>query len=276
MMIPFTKMHGLGNDFVILDQRDLPYIYTSPMIEKISHRRLGVGCDQLIILERPSSSQADVMMKIFNADGQEVGACGNATRCVGALLTQEDQNLEHLIQTKAGLLKATTLDQNNVMVDLGAPIFEWQKIPLSQEADPLHLPLEFEGLKDPIALSVGNPHLIFFVYDVENIDLNHVGEHLTQHSLFPEGINIEIVEKVDERTLRMRVYERGVGITSACGTGAAASVVAAQKRGIVQKSSVTVLLDGGSLEVEYCDTVRLTGEVSFIFQGHLNPSFIQI
>jgi diaminopimelate epimerase len=153
---------------------------------------------------------------------------------------------------------------------LGAPHFQWQDIPLSQEMDTLHMPITFEGLKDPATLSVGNPHLIFFVYDVESIDLIHAGENLTHHPFFPEGTNVEIVEKVDDHTLRMRVYERGVGITHACGTGAAASVVAAKKRGIIQ-TPAKVILEGGELMVDYQQTVKITGQVTLSFRGSLNP-----
>ena len=274
MTPPFIKMHGLGNDFVILDQRTHTLNYSSEMIRKISDRRLGVGCDQLILLEASSHAHADVFIKIFNADGQEVGACGNATRCVGALLSQEDGLPCHKIETQVGILITHTCSSDQVTVDLGSPHFEWDKIPLAQDVDPLHLPLRFESLKDPVALSVGNPHLVFFVYDVESIDLMHVGQSLTHHPLFPEGTNIEIIEKIDDQTLKMRVYERGVGITPACGTGAAASVIAAQKRGIVVKSPVTVLLEGGSLKVDYQETVKITGQVSLTFQGHLDASFL--
>ena len=273
MTIPFIKMHGLGNDFVILDQRHHMPAYTTSMIQEISDRRLGVGCDQLIILTSCSHQNADVLIKIFNADGQEVGACGNATRCIGALLSQEDNEPHHKIETQAGILTTHTSASDHVTVDLGRPCFEWDKIPLSQKVDALHLPLQFESLKDPVALSVGNPHLVFFVYDVDSIDLLHVGQSLTHHPLFPEGINIEIVEKVDTQTLKMRVYERGVGITPACGTGAAASVIAAHKRGILTKSPATVLLDGGTLNVVYQDTVQLTGRVRLVFRGHLPSSF---
>jgi diaminopimelate epimerase len=270
MMIPFVKMHGLGNDFVILDQRNNPHAFDSQAIRKISDRRFGIGCDQLITLEVSNQNQADIFMKIYNADGNEVGACGNATRCVAFLLKEEDGKTHHTIQTKAGFLSAEALNDTQVTVDLGAPHFQWQDIPLSQEMDTLHMPITFEGLKDPATLSVGNPHLIFFVYDVESIDLVHAGENLTHHPFFPEGTNVEIVEKVDDHTLRMRVYERGVGITHACGTGAAASVVAAKKRGIIQ-TPAKVILEGGELLVDYQQTVKITGQVTLSFRGSLNP-----
>lgn len=274
MTIPFIKMHGLGNDFVILDQRAQIHSYSPDMIQKISDRRLGVGCDQLIILTSSRAPDADVFIRIFNADGQEVGACGNATRCIGALLSQEDNRPCHKVETQVGILTTETKAPNQVTLDLGHPQFDWDKIPLAQEVDPLHLPLQFESLKDPVALSVGNPHLVFFVYDVDSIDLLHVGQRLTHHPLFPEGINVEIIEKIDDQTLKMRVYERGAGITPACGTGAAASVIAAQRRGIITKSPTTVLLDGGMLIVDYQDTVKITGHVSLVFQGHLHTSFL--
>ena len=280
MMLSFIKMHGLGNDFVILDLRLQGETPSSLFLQKIAERRRGIGCDQVIILTKPSHPTADVLMGIFNADGQEVGACGNATRCVGLLLFLEDQKVHHVIQTKASLLEVTALNhhqgQGHVKVDLGIPQFAWQDIPLRQAADTLHLPLTFEGLKDPVALSVGNPHLIFFVYDVDSIDLEKVGQYFTQHSLFPEGINVEIVEKVDDQTLKMRVFERGVGLTPACGTGACASVVAAVQRGLISRGfSVKVILEGGCLEVIYDDRVFMTGSVHLSFRGVFDPSSLE-
>lgn len=273
MMIPFVKMHGLGNDFVILDQRREVCTFRMQDIQKISNRRFGVGCDQLIILEASPRNRAHVFMKIYNADGNEAGACGNAARCVGLLLKEEDGKAHHTIETRAGILSAEALDNDEVTVDLGTPQFEWRAIPLSQDVDTLHMPITFEGLKDPVALSVGNPHLVFFVYDVESIDLHHVGQNLTRHPLFPEATNVEIAEKVDDHTLRMRVYERGVGITPSCGTGASATVVAAKRRGLVQ-TPTRVILDGGELVIDYQDTVRMRGQVTLVFRGTLNSDIL--
>jgi diaminopimelate epimerase len=272
--LPFVKMHGLGNDFIILDFQKSLNSFNKQDIKKLSDRRLGIGCDQLIILERPHHPHADVLMRIYNADGNEVGACGNATRCVGLLLKEADNKRDHIIETKAGLLSAEVLNQNQVTVDLGKPSFSWQDIPLSQEIDTLDLPINIEGMKDPIAVSVGNPHLVFFVYDTESINLQAVGQQLNTNPLFPEGINIEVVEKVDSHTLRMRVYERGVGITPACGTGAAASVIGAKKRGLIQ-TPAKVILDGGELTIDYQETVKVTGQVMISFRGFFNTHILQ-
>lgn len=275
MMTSFIKMHGLGNDFVILDNRKQDRVLSADSIRLLSDRRFGIGCDQFIVLEKACHPQAYVFMRIYNADGHEAGACGNATRCVSFLLWQEDGQLAHTIETVAGLLptEVDPLDPTSVTVDLGEPIFEWQEIPLARAEDPLHLPLVFESLKDPVALSVGNPHLVFFVYDVDSIDLDHVGKSLTHHPLFPEGANVDIVEKINDETLRMRVYERGVGITLACGTGACAAVVAAQKRGLIH-TSARVILEGGELLVHYDGqgTVKMKGHIAFVFKGLLNDA----
>ncbi|MBN9343501.1 MAG: diaminopimelate epimerase [Caedibacter sp. 38-128] len=272
MLIPFVKMHGLGNDFVILQRDQLPAMLDSKHIRAICDRRFGIGCDQLIVTE--SSTTADIFMRIYNADGSEAGACGNATRCLGYLLTQKDQKIPHTIQTISGFLKAETFENGRVKVDFGSPSLRWQDIPLAEEVDTLNLPIEYNGLQNPIAVSIGNPHMVFFVYDVESVDLENLGMVLTHHPLYVEGANIEIVEVLDERTIRLRVYERGVGITPACGTGAAASVVAAKCRGLI-KTPAKVILDGGELLIDYQETVTMSGLVNLTFQGQFNSALLQ-
>lgn len=272
MLVSFVKMHGLGNDFVILERSQLPAMLEREHIKAICDRRFGIGCDQLIITE-PSTS-ADIFMRIYNADGSEAGACGNATRCLGYLLTQQDQKITHTIQTISGFLKAKTFEDNMVKVDFGPPSLRWQDIPLAEEVDTLSLPIEYNGLQNPVAVSVGNPHMVFFVYDAESIDLKSLGAVLTHHPLYVEGANIELVEVLDEHTIRLRVYERGVGITPACGTGAAASVVAAKLRGLV-KTPTKVILDGGGLFIDYQETVTMSGLVNLTFHGQFNPALLQ-
>ncbi len=271
----FTKMHGLGNDFVIIDCRKSPCILTKDQIVRLSDRRFGIGCDQLILLESPAeSSDADVFMRIFNADGSEVEACGNATRCVGLLLSREEADRTFVVETVAGILKTQALGEDRVTVDLGRPKTAWSEIPLSQDVDTLHLPISCEGLSDPVAVNVGNPHMVFFVYDVESIDIDRLGAELTKHPLYPNKANVEVVEVLDQKTLRMRVYERGVGVTPACGTGASASVVAALRRGLIQ-SPATVILDGGRLKIEVAETVRMTGRVTLCYEGVFQDSIFQ-
>ncbi|MBN9413488.1 MAG: diaminopimelate epimerase [Candidatus Paracaedimonas acanthamoebae] len=272
MLIPFVKMHGLGNDFVILERTQLLPMLETKHIKLICDRRFGIGCDQLIITE--PSATADIFMHIYNADGSEAGACGNATRCLGYLLTQQDQKNTHTIQTISGYLEAETFENGNVKVDFGPPSLKWQDIPLAEDVDTLNLPIDYNGLQNPVAVSVGNPHMVFFVYDVESVDLKKLGGTLTRHPLYVEGANVEIVEILGEHTLRLRVYERGVGITPACGTGAAASVVAAKHRGHI-KTPTKVILDGGELLIDYQETVTMSGLVTLTFQGQLNSALLQ-
>jgi diaminopimelate epimerase len=259
----FTKMHGLGNDFVILDLRTTTLMLSPTLIQRLSNRRYGIGCDQFIVLETPAAPHADIHMRIFNADGGEVKACGNATRCMGAYLQRQTGKTDHIIETAAGFLKTAVQPNGMVAVDIGIPSLAWQDIPLREEANTLFLPIDVPGLEAPTAVNMGNPHLVFFVKDVEDIDLERFGK---EHPLFPEGTNVEIVEILTRHDIRMRVWERGTGITLACATGACASVVAGVKRGLLE-NHVTVHLDGGDLEIHYDDTVVMYGPVTFSFEG---------
>lgn len=261
-------MHGLGNDFVVIDQRhqSVPLPLTSSLIQQLSNRRFGIGCDQLIVIEKPRTSQADIYMRIFNADGNEVNACGNATRCISVYLHQQTAKTTHTIETAAGLLNTVIQPDGLVAVDMGVPSLAWQDIPLREEVNTLFVPLHVPDFDAPTTVSVGNPHLIFFVKDVQSIDLHRFGQELSHHPLFPEGTNVEIVEVATRHTIRMRVWERGTGITLSCATGACASVVAGIKRGLLN-SPVTVHLDGGELKVAYDERITMYGPAAFIFEG---------
>lgn len=265
MKYPFIKMHGLGNDFVILDQREDEGTFIPDTIRLIADRHFGIGCDQVIIIQDPTS-EADVFMRIYNADGQEAGACGNATRCLGFLLADEFKRSRCTIETREGLLTTIRREDGLIEVDMGTPRLEWHKIPLARECDTLHLPIQLGILKDPVAVSMGNPHMVFFVKDVGGVDLYNLGQQLTNHEFYPEKANVEIVEVLDRKTLRVRIYERGTGITLACATGASASVVAAHRRGLIDREA-RVILDGGSLDISYQETVRITGPVAYAFEG---------
>jgi diaminopimelate epimerase len=271
----FTKMHGLGNDFVIIDRRTRPVAMSRDQIRLIADRRAGVGCDQLVLLDRPGHPRAQARMRIFNADASEVAACGNATRCVAALLMREFDADEAGIETAAGLLIATSRGAERITVDLGRPATGWREIPLAHQADTLRLDIAEGPLRDPVAVSVGNPHAVFFVDDVERIPLADLGPIIERHPLFPEGTNVEAVEVLDRGRLRVRVWERGVGITPACGTGACAAAVAACRRALGHRS-VSVLMDGGTIEVEWRDDdhVVMTGPVAVSFRGVLEPSLL--
>ncbi len=277
MTIPFTKMHGLGNDFVVIDARKQPVALSAGQIRAISDRRTGVGCDQLIVIEPPRSPDADAFMRILNADGSEVSACGNATRCVARVLTEESGRSETVIETRAGLLVATRGDNDWIFVDMGLPRLDWREIPLAGPADTLSLNLSVGPLSNPVAVSMGNPHVVFFVPDVEAVALAELGPLVEHHPLFPERTNVEVVQVLGPVTLRMRVWERGTGITSACGTGACASLVAAVRRGLIQTRWADVCLDGGSLRIDWWDNghVLMTGPAAKVAEGILSPELLR-
>ena len=271
---PFTKMHGLGNDFVVVDARSEPFAPDVAQARAIADRRKGVGFDQLIVIEAPSpegaAAGAEAFMRIRNADGGEVEACGNATRCVASLLFKETGRNEATIETLGGVLKCRPTGSGAVTVDMGVARTEWQEIPLAQEADTLHAGIEMDGLADPVCTNMGNPHATFFVADAEAIALDKLGPQLEHHAVFPERANIGVAQLTGENELRLRVWERGVGITRACGTGACAAAVAAARREITGRK-VTVRLDGGPLEIEWREGghVLMTGPVATAFTGEL-------
>lgn len=268
---PFIKMHGLGNDFVVVDARAEPFPLTDALAQAIADRREGVGCDQLLILEPPTNGSADVFMRIRNHDGGEVGACGNGTRCVASLVMGELGREAIVIETAAGLLKAKSAGPGQVTVDMGAARLDWQDIPLAEERDTLHLAIGNGPLADPVGVNMGNPHAVFFVEDVESLPLEELGPPLEHHALFPERANIGAAQVIGPDRLRLRVWERGAGLTRACGTGACAAAVAAARRGLTGRK-VEVVLDGGSLTLEWLDNghVEMTGPVATAFHGELN------
>ena len=268
--LPFRKMHGLGNDFVVLDARARPIALDAKQIRAIADRRRGVGCDQVITIER--SGKADAFMRIHNADGGEVDACGNATRCVADLLMRENGREQAVIETGAGLLRASAAKGGSVSVDMGEAKTGWRDIPLARAMDTLHLDLALDGLEDPVATSMGNPHATFFVADAEAVDLARLGPKLEHDAIFPARANIGIAQVVDRSTIRLRVWERGAGITLACGTGACAALVAAARRDLTGRKA-SVLLDGGALDIEWRADghVAMTGGVALAFEGTLAP-----
>jgi diaminopimelate epimerase len=273
MRLPFTKMHGLGNDFVVIDARSRPlgpngYYLSDDQKRRIADRRRGIGCDQLIVLEQ--SARADVFMRIYNPDGTEAGACGNATRCVAGRLMAEQGVERIVVETISGLLPTSAADRGDITVDMGEVRTDWREIPLAQECDTLHLPLAQGSLADPVGVNVGNPHAVFFVPDVAAIDLAAVGPALEQAPLFPDRANIEFVQRLDTGKLRMRVWERGAGITQACGSGACATLVAAARRGLTGRKA-EVVLDGGTLTIEWLadNHVLMTGGWTTSFQGEI-------
>jgi diaminopimelate epimerase len=257
----FEKMHGLGNDFVIFDAREAPLEMDGATARALADRRTGIGCDQLIVIE--PSTVADLRMRIWNADGGEVQSCGNATRCV-ALLAGGTSTIE----TAGGLLSGSALD-GIAEVDMGAPRFGWDEIPLAYPLDTAAMPVGWEDLQDPAAVNVGNPHAVFFVDDPDGIDLERLGPIVEHDPLFPERVNVNVASLKDG-ALRLRVWERGVGLTLACGTGACATAVAALRRRLVA-SPVEVHLPGGSLTIAWAPggTISMRGAATHAFSGEV-------
>jgi diaminopimelate epimerase len=268
----FHKMHGLGNDFVVLDRRSGKLSLSAAQIRRIADRRFGVGCDQLLCLE--PSERADVFMRVYNADGSEAGACGNGTRCVARLIMEERGGTRALIETAAGILSVTA-GIHGYTADLGVPRFGWDEIPLAAPADTLALDLALGPLAQPVALNIGNPHAVFFVEDAKSVPLAELGPELEHHPMFPERVNVGVVEVRDARTLRVRVWERGAGLTTACGSGACAALVAAVRRGLCERA-VKVVLDGGALRVAWNEAghVLMTGPASHRYRGRLDPEML--
>ena len=274
--MPFTKMHGLGNDFVVLDARAREIRLTARQKQLIADRRLGIGCDQLITLEAPRDRQADVFMRINNPDGSEAGACGNATRCIAARVMGEKATDHVIVETISGLLDAERDASGQISVDMGLVKLDWREIPLSAAHDTLQLPLTLGPLKNPVGVNIGNPHAVFFVGDVATIDLASLGPVLERHPMFPERANIEVVQLIGDGRLRMRVWERGAGITRACGSGACAVLVAAARRKLAGRSA-EVVLDGGSLHIEWLNDnhVHMTGTWSQSFVGEIDLAALE-
>ncbi|PZP86066.1 MAG: diaminopimelate epimerase [Azospirillum brasilense] len=265
---PFLKMHGTGNDFVVLDARAHPISMNATLAAQLSHRQFGIGCDQLLLLEK--SDVADVRMRIFNADGSEISTCGNATRCMADFVMREAGKDTASIETAAGIRTGTRVGESSVQVDMGAPQFDWQAIPLSESRNTLHLGLQEGLLMDPVAVSMGNPHAIFFVRDLKHIKMAEAGPKLEHHPLFPQRANISAVQVIAPDHLRMVVWERGTGLTMACGSAACAAVVAGALREVSLRKA-TVELPGGTLEVEWTadDRVLMSGPVAYVFNGEI-------
>jgi diaminopimelate epimerase len=272
VMTAFRKMHGLGNDFVVFDARNGSFALDETAASAIADRRLGIGCDQVIVIER-SVNGADAAMRIFNADGDEVESCGNAARCVARLLLGEKDTTAVSLDTMGGRLVCADAAGDAVTVDMGEPRLDWQDIPLSQRIDTRHFPLDIDGrLFEASAVSVGNPHCVLFVADAERAPVAEVGARIETHPLFPARTNVEFASVTTRQRLRMRVWERGVGITRACGTGACATAVAAQRRGLADRR-VEIVLDGGVLDIEWREAdnhILMTGGATLAYTGEID------
>src|SRR3984893_880369 len=266
--VPFRKMHGLGNDFVVLDFRRGSIPLGTAAVRRLADRRTGIGCDQVILLNPPRHPAAQVLMRIRNADGSAAEACGNATRCVADLLYRETRDSRVRIETAAGLLEAEALTDGSFAVDMGPARTAWHEIPLSRALDTDTGHLTLGPLTEAVCTSIGNPHATFFVDDVDTVDLEALGPALEHHPLFPERANIGIAEIAGQPSIRLRVWERGAGITRACGTGACAALVAAHRRGLTERRA-DVELDGGTLEIAWREDghVIMAGPATLSFEG---------
>jgi diaminopimelate epimerase len=274
--LPFRKMNGLGNDFAVLDARATRVALTAEAVRRLADRKNGVGCDQVIILE--PSNRADAFMRVLNADGSEVGACGNAARCVAALLAGELGRDGIAIETAAGLLQSRVHADGAVTVDMGAPRFGWEEIPLSRPfADTSAIDFAVSTaagmLAQPSVVNVGNPHCIFWVADLDAYDLGEIGPRIERDPLFPERVNVSLAQILSQTCVRLLVWERGAGLTQACGTAACATGVAAARRGLTART-VDVALPGGTLAIAWRESdghILMTGPWSLDYEGVFEP-----
>jgi diaminopimelate epimerase len=262
-----------GRDFIVVDGRNQPYRPSAEEIVRICDRRQGVGADELLIIGPPraGSVEAAAFVRIFNPDGREVEACGNASRCVGWLMLQEKKCNEILIDTLGGLLVCRQAGDKQVAVEMGKLRTGWQDIPLAREMDTLHLGIGAGPLQDPVGMNIGNPHAVFFVEELDSVDLAIWGPQLQKHPLFPQEANIGAAQLIDAKTLKLSVWERPGALTTACGTGACVAVAAAHRRGLTDVNRMTVIMPAGSVEIELKgdDSVVMTGPVEICFAGYL-------
>ena len=271
-MVPFRKMQGLGNDFVVFDARERAIPLDGARARRVADRHFGIGCDTVVLIA-PGTASADATLRFYNADGTEVESCGNASRCIARLLMDERGHSRIKLATRGGLLSCHDAGKGLVTVDWGVPNLSWDAIPLAQELDTNQFDVSLDGTAIPAAaVNMGNPHCVLFVPDVENAPVAQLGPRIETHPLFPKKVNVEFAQVIDRSHIRMRVWERGVGITLACGSGACATAVAAARRGLTDRK-VDVILDGGTLQLEWRESdghVLMTGPGVTSFTGQVD------
>jgi diaminopimelate epimerase len=271
-MTAFLKMHGLGNDFVVFDARDSALGLTPTQIRAVSDRHFGIGCDTVVVI-RPGGAQNDASVLFYNADGTESESCFNASRCVARLLLDERGLARVKLSTKGGLLICSDAGKGLVTVDMGEPRLDWTQVPVASAVDTADFPLNIGGTSIPVsAVSMGNPHCVLFVPDAEKAPLTTLGPKIETLPFFPNRTNVEFAQVLDQGRIRMRVWERGVGVTLACGTGACATAVAAIRRGLTGRK-VDLMLDGGVLKIEWREDdghVLMTGPTATPFRGRVD------
>lgn len=269
---PFVKMHGLRNHFFIVDARQAPYRPSRDEIVRLCDPEIGIGADQLVVIEPPADdARAAAFVRFWNVDGREVEACGNATRCVAWLLLEEQSVNEVALQTRAGLLECRRVAPFRVSTGMGRIRSDWREIPLAEARDTAHLVTGSGPLRDGIALNIGNPHLVFFVDDLDAVDVAALAPAIQDDPLFPEQVNVGVAEMRSADRMRLVVYERGAGLTKACGSGACVAHFAALARGLTEARRMIVELPGGELETEILPdgSAVMTGRVAFCFSGFL-------
>ena len=271
-MTSFLKMHGLGNDFVVFDARDSVFTITPAQARAVADRHFGVGCDTVVVI-RPGGAQADASLLFFNADGSESESCFNASRCVARLLLDERGLARVKLSTRGGMLIASDAGKGLVTVDMGEPHLDWQQVPVASAVDTTNFPLDIGGTSIPVsAVSMGNPHCVLFVPDAEKAPVSTLGPRIETLAFFPNRTNVEFAQVLGSGAIRMRVWERGVGVTLACGTGACATAVAAVRRGLASRK-VDLVLDGGTLAIEWREEdghVLMTGPTATPFRGRVD------
>ncbi|MBF9042383.1 diaminopimelate epimerase [Rhodobacterales bacterium HKCCE4037] len=266
--LPFLKMHGLGNDFVVVDARQDARAITPALAQALGDRHRGIGFDQLAVIE--AGTDTDLRLTFWNADGSTAGACGNATRCIAAREIEATGKSHITLRTERGVLEAVDAGNGLTSVNMGQPVTDWQSIPLAEACDTLNLPIEGA----PVATGMGNPHCTFFVEDADAVDLSALGARYEHHPLYPERTNVQFAHIIGPDHLRMRVWERGVGVTLASGSSSCAVAVAAARRGLTGRK-VRLTLDGGEIEIDWRDDgVWMTGPTAHVFSGTLTPAFL--
>ena len=271
-MSAFLKMHGLGNDFVVFDARDSAFALSAPQAKAVADRHFGVGCDTVVVI-RPGGAAADASILFYNADGTESESCFNASRCVARLLLDERGLARVKLATKGGMLVCSDAGRGHVTVDMGEPRLDWDQVPVASPVDTTSFPLDIGGASIPVsAVSMGNPHCVLFVPDAENAPVAELGAQIETLPFFPNRTNVEFAQILDQGRIRMRVWERGVGVTLACGTGACATAVAAIRKGLTGRK-VDLVLDGGNLKIEWREDdghVLMTGPTAMPFRGRVD------
>ncbi|MFT4615236.1 MAG: diaminopimelate epimerase [Bacteroidia bacterium] len=274
MLLDFTKMHGTGNDFVVIDLISQHYSLTSKDIRRLADRHYGIGCDQVLVVEPPENPDIDFRYRIYNADGEEVEQCGNGARCFARFVRNRKLTSKQVItaQTCSGVIELRMQANNAVEVSMGEPVFAPAKIPFSTPQQQDSYTLEVAGQSLEIgALSIGNPHAVLRVDDVATADVPHLGPLIEAHADFPRRVNVGFMEILSDKSIRLRVFERGVGETRACGTGACAAVVYGINRGWL-RDTVTAQLTGGKLSISWAgpgQPVIMTGPTAVVFEGKI-------